>query len=166
MFLLIFRFLFCLQVIDSSDSLRMIVIKEELDLLLKHDQLASNPYLPILFCANKMDLKDALYSLKIVEHLGLNQIGERPWHIQVGAFVSWMNSKSHQLNAAFFSPLSTVNKRPERRRADGEPTVACGSAGSNQKMRERLLRSFISLPKRDSSILLDNSKIIRCNQTM
>lgn len=72
-----------LQVIDSSDSLRMIVIKEELDLLLKHDQLASNPYLPILFCANKMDLKDALSSMKIVEHLGLNQIGERPWHIQV-----------------------------------------------------------------------------------
>lgn len=61
------------------------MIKEELELLLKHDQLASNPYLPILFCANKMDLKDALSSMKIVEHLGLNQIGERPWHIQVGA---------------------------------------------------------------------------------
>lgn len=76
------------QVIDSSDSLRMIVIKEELELLLKHDQLASNPFLPILFCANKMDLKDAMSSMKIVEHLGLNQIGERPWHIQVGDVLS------------------------------------------------------------------------------
>lgn len=71
-------------VIDSSDTLRMIVIKEELELLLKHEQLQMNPFLPILFCANKMDLKDALSSIKIVEHLGLNQIGERPWHIQVG----------------------------------------------------------------------------------
>lgn len=29
-----------------------------------------------------MDLKEALSSLKIVENLGLNQISERPWHIQ------------------------------------------------------------------------------------
>lgn len=92
-------------VIDSSDSLRLIVIKEELELLLKNQQIQSKPYLPILFCANKMDLKEALSSLKIVEHLALNQIGERPWHIQstnaltgegLGEAIQWLSDQLSQ----------------------------------------------------------------------
>lgn len=49
-------------VIDSSDSLRLVVAKEELDLMLKHDDITSKPHLPILFFSNKMDLKDSLTS--------------------------------------------------------------------------------------------------------
>ncbi|XP_074599153.1 ADP-ribosylation factor-like protein 6 [Brevipalpus obovatus] len=69
-------------VIDSSDSLRLVVAKEELDLMLKHEEISTKPHLPILFFSNKMDLKDSLSSLQISQALGLNLLKERSWHIQ------------------------------------------------------------------------------------
>ena len=41
-------------VIDSSDKLRLVVVKEELDLLLQHPDISCKR-IPILFFANKMD---------------------------------------------------------------------------------------------------------------
>lgn len=67
-------------VIDSSDRLRLVVVKDELDLLLQHPDISCKR-LPILFFANKMDCKDALSSVKIAAALGLDKIMDKPWHI-------------------------------------------------------------------------------------
>lgn len=67
-------------VIDSSDRLRLAVVRDELDLMLQHPDTASRQ-IPILFFANKMDLRDALSSVKIAAGLGLERITDKPWHI-------------------------------------------------------------------------------------
>lgn len=67
-------------VIDSSDRLRLAVVRDELDLLLQHPDIATRQ-IPILFFSNKMDLRDALSSVKIAAGLGLEQIVDKPWHI-------------------------------------------------------------------------------------
>lgn len=67
-------------VVDSSDRLRLVVAKDELDLLL-HNPHISGRKLPILFFANKMDCKDSLSSVKIAAGLGMDKIMDKPWHI-------------------------------------------------------------------------------------
>ncbi|KAJ0070151.1 hypothetical protein NL108_002468, partial [Boleophthalmus pectinirostris] len=67
-------------VIDSGDKLRMVVVKEELDTLLKHEDIC-NKKIPVLFFANKMDLQDAMSSNKITQALSLESIQDKPWHI-------------------------------------------------------------------------------------
>lgn len=67
-------------VIDSSDRLRLVVVREELDLLLQHPDISGRRF-PILFFANKMDVRDALSSVKIAAGLGLERILDKPWHI-------------------------------------------------------------------------------------
>ena len=49
---------------DSSDKMRMVVAKDELDLILQHPDIVGKK-VPILFFANKMDLRDALTSIKV-----------------------------------------------------------------------------------------------------
>ncbi|XP_062311925.1 ADP-ribosylation factor-like protein 6 isoform X1 [Osmerus eperlanus] len=67
-------------VIDSGDQLRMVVAKEELDNLLSHQDIRSRR-MPVLFFANKMDLRDALSSVKVSQLLCLENIKDKPWHI-------------------------------------------------------------------------------------
>ncbi|XP_076820795.1 ADP-ribosylation factor-like protein 6 [Clavelina lepadiformis] len=67
-------------VVDSADKLRMAVAKDELDQLLKHPSVAAKR-IPILFFANKMDVRDALSAVKCTKLLGLESIKEKPWHI-------------------------------------------------------------------------------------
>ncbi|XP_055601005.1 ADP-ribosylation factor-like protein 6 isoform X1 [Uranotaenia lowii] len=67
-------------VIDSSDRMRLVVVKDELEILLQHPDI-SNRRVPILFFANKMDCTDALSSVKIAAGLGLEKIKDKPWHI-------------------------------------------------------------------------------------
>ncbi|XP_037542822.1 ADP-ribosylation factor-like protein 6 isoform X2 [Nematolebias whitei] len=67
-------------VIDSSDKLRMVVAKEELDTLLNHEDIHDKK-MPVLFFANKMDLRDALSSVKVSQMLRLENIKDKPWHI-------------------------------------------------------------------------------------
>ncbi|XP_071957202.1 ADP-ribosylation factor-like protein 6 [Antedon mediterranea] len=67
-------------VLDSSDKLRMVVAKEELELLLKHAEISTR-CLPVLFFANKMDMRDALSSVKCSNMLDLDKIKDKPWHI-------------------------------------------------------------------------------------
>uniref|UniRef100_A0A3B5AY38 ADP-ribosylation factor-like protein 6 n=1 Tax=Stegastes partitus TaxID=144197 RepID=A0A3B5AY38_9TELE len=67
-------------VIDSGDKLRMVVAKEELDTLLNHDDIRSKK-IPVLFFANKMDLRDAMSSVKVSQMLSLEKIKDKPWHI-------------------------------------------------------------------------------------
>ena len=37
--------------------------------------------IPILFFANKMDMRDAMSSVKVSQMLGLEKIMDKPWHI-------------------------------------------------------------------------------------
>ncbi|XP_059619641.1 ADP-ribosylation factor-like protein 6 [Phlebotomus argentipes] len=67
-------------VIDSSDRMRLVVVKDELDILTHHPDIAHRK-VPILFFANKMDCPDALSSVKIAAALGLEKIKDKPWHI-------------------------------------------------------------------------------------
>lgn len=74
-------------VIDSSDRMRLVVVKDELEILLKHPDL-EHKRIPILFYANKMDFVDALSSVKIAAALGLEKIDDKPWHISSSNAVS------------------------------------------------------------------------------
>lgn len=67
-------------VIDSADKLRMVVAKEELDTLLNHPDV-KHRRVPILFFANKMDVREALSSVKVSQLLCLENIKDKPWHI-------------------------------------------------------------------------------------
>ncbi|KAL8559203.1 ADP-ribosylation factor-like protein 6 [Nucella lapillus] len=67
-------------VIDSSDKLRMVVAKDELELLLHHADLMGRR-IPVLFFANKMDMRDAVSSVKCSSLMGLDNIRDKPWHI-------------------------------------------------------------------------------------
>ncbi|EDV35703.1 uncharacterized protein Dana_GF12343 [Drosophila ananassae] len=69
-----------IYVIDSSDRMRFVVVKDELDLVLKHPDL-SNRIVPILFYGNKSDVEDSLSCVKIAAALRLENIKEKPWHI-------------------------------------------------------------------------------------
>lgn len=66
-------------VIDSSDKIRLIVAKEELTALLAHPSIRSRN-IPILFFANKIDMKDALSAAKIKSELDMDKI-TRPWYV-------------------------------------------------------------------------------------
>uniref|UniRef100_A0A8D9EZ05 ADP-ribosylation factor-like protein 6 n=1 Tax=Cacopsylla melanoneura TaxID=428564 RepID=A0A8D9EZ05_9HEMI len=67
-------------VIDSSDTLRIAVVRDELDTLLQHPDIVTRK-IPILFFANKMDLRDSLSTFKIASILGLERIENKAWHI-------------------------------------------------------------------------------------
>lgn len=67
-------------VVDSSDKIRMVVARDELESMVKHTDL-KNKRVPILFFANKMDLRDAVSSVKVSSLMGLEEIHDKPWHI-------------------------------------------------------------------------------------
>ncbi|KAJ8608161.1 hypothetical protein CTAYLR_010306 [Chrysophaeum taylorii] len=67
-------------VLDSSDKIRMCVAKNELEELLSHEDVNANP-IPIIFFANKMDIKDAMTALECSQLLELDRITNRPWHV-------------------------------------------------------------------------------------
>uniref|UniRef100_A0A8D3A4F6 ADP-ribosylation factor-like protein 6 n=1 Tax=Scophthalmus maximus TaxID=52904 RepID=A0A8D3A4F6_SCOMX len=64
----------------NGDKLRMVVAKEELDTLLSHEDIRGRK-MPVLFYANKMDLRDAVSSVKVSQMLCLENIRDKPWHI-------------------------------------------------------------------------------------
>ena len=67
-------------VIDSSDKIRMVVARDELESTIKHPEL-TNRRVPVLFFANKMDLRDSVSSVKVTSLMGLEEIRDKPWHI-------------------------------------------------------------------------------------
>ncbi|KAM7342744.1 ADP ribosylation factor-like 6 isoform 3-T3 [Cochliomyia hominivorax] len=67
-----------IYVIDSSDNMRMVVVKEELYILLQHPDLVERQ-IPILFYANKNDCENSLSSVSIAADL--TSIMDKPWHI-------------------------------------------------------------------------------------
>jgi ADP-ribosylation factor-like protein 6 len=67
-------------VIDSAEPVRMCVVKDELDTLLAHKDMAKNTC-PILFFANKSDLPKALTPQQISEALELTKLIDRKYSI-------------------------------------------------------------------------------------
>ncbi len=67
-------------VVDSSDKLRIPVAQEELNLLLDHSDISSKR-IPILFFANKMDMRESVSSVKVSQLLKLESVQDKPWHI-------------------------------------------------------------------------------------
>lgn len=67
-------------VIDSSDSLRMVVAKDELTMMTSHNDIKGKR-IPILFLANKIDLPDSIPVSKISQILSLDSL-DHPWNIQ------------------------------------------------------------------------------------
>ena len=67
-------------VIDSSDKMRLSVAKDELNMLLQNPDV-NGKRIPILFYANKMDVRDSLSSVKCSSTLELDSLRDKPWHI-------------------------------------------------------------------------------------
>eukprot|EP01084_Bolivina_argentea_P004891 9264_1 len=75
-------------VVDSTDSVRLCVVKDELEHLLSHQKLLENKkqknkILPILFCCNKKDLPDAQTTKSIEVALSLKKtlMRNNPFHM-------------------------------------------------------------------------------------
>lgn len=69
-----------IYVLDSTDSIRMCVAKDELEQLMEHKELVGKK-LPVLFYANKMDLANALTPVECMEQLELEKLPGKSWHI-------------------------------------------------------------------------------------
>mmetsp|Transcript_80461 Transcript_80461/g.211251 ORF Transcript_80461/g.211251 Transcript_80461/m.211251 type:complete len:185 (-) Transcript_80461:26-580(-) len=67
-------------VIDATDKLRFVVVKDEL-LTILQDQRVAEKKIPILFLSNKMDLPTAASPKEVMDALELEKIADRPWHI-------------------------------------------------------------------------------------
>lgn len=67
-------------VVDSADSVRHMIVKDELSLILNHKDIANRP-IPILFLANKQDAPRHQTPAQIAEILGLSKIVDRNWMI-------------------------------------------------------------------------------------
>jgi ADP-ribosylation factor-like protein 6 len=67
-------------VVDSSDKTRILVAREELQQLLAHPDISTRN-IPILFFANKMDIRDALSDVGVSSALSLDGITNKSWHI-------------------------------------------------------------------------------------
>jgi ADP-ribosylation factor-like protein 6 len=66
-------------VIDSADKLRLVLVREEIRMLLEHNDLKN---VPILFFANKADLAGSKTPQELVDELGLAEmITDRPFNI-------------------------------------------------------------------------------------
>ncbi|RTG86824.1 ADP-ribosylation factor-like protein 6 [Schistosoma bovis] len=69
-----------IYVVDSSDELRLTVVEDEFQQLLKHPDIC-NRRIPILLFANKMDLSNSITVKEIVKILGLEQLRNKSWRI-------------------------------------------------------------------------------------
>lgn len=67
-------------VIDSSDKLRIVVARAELETFLQNS-LVKNRGIPIVVYSNKMDIKDSLSPSQVSLKLELDQIRNKPWQI-------------------------------------------------------------------------------------
>ncbi|XP_026727510.1 ADP-ribosylation factor-like protein 6 [Trichoplusia ni] len=74
-------------VVDSADHLRLVVAREELELLLAHPDMFGRR-VPLLVFANKSDAPHALAPMQVAAALGLERIVEKPWHIGASCALS------------------------------------------------------------------------------
>ncbi|KAF7722852.1 ADP-ribosylation factor-like protein 5A [Apophysomyces ossiformis] len=74
-----------IMVIDSTDTNRLHIAKQELHQMMENEQLRDAS---LLVFANKQDVKDALSAAKISEILSLTSLKDRQWHIQACSALS------------------------------------------------------------------------------
>ncbi|CAH2251920.1 jg13818 [Pararge aegeria aegeria] len=67
-------------VVDAADHLRLVVAREELELMLAHPDMFGRR-VPLLVLANKSDASHALSATHVAAALGLERIADKPWHI-------------------------------------------------------------------------------------
>lgn len=65
-------------IVDSADTDRLDVVKNELHALVGHKELVGKPFLVL---ANKQDLPNAMSKETITEHLEMNAIKSSEWHV-------------------------------------------------------------------------------------
>ncbi|XP_050426619.1 ADP-ribosylation factor-like protein 6 [Adelges cooleyi] len=72
-----------LFVVDSTDQMRLAVAKDELDMTLRHADVADRPSVPILFLASKAAAPDACSTTAVAAALRLHEdVGQsRPWRL-------------------------------------------------------------------------------------
>lgn len=71
-----------IYVIDSSDVLRLSIVKDELIMLLNNEHIKNNNNIVMLFYSNKMDLPKSLTPSQLSEQLGLNDLcNNKQWNI-------------------------------------------------------------------------------------
>eukprot|EP01059_Diplonema_ambulator_P012216 TRINITY_DN22446_c0_g1_i2.p1 TRINITY_DN22446_c0_g1~~TRINITY_DN22446_c0_g1_i2.p1 ORF type:complete len:196 (+),score=29.44 TRINITY_DN22446_c0_g1_i2:47-589(+) len=68
-----------IMVVDSSDTERLPIVKEELFHVIEHADLKGAR---LLVYANKQDVAGALSQEEIANHLSLHKIVEHEWHVQ------------------------------------------------------------------------------------
>ncbi|KAL3151637.1 hypothetical protein ABBQ38_012628 [Trebouxia sp. C0009 RCD-2024] len=66
-------------VVDSTDRLRLVVARNELDQILQHQDVTQP--IPLLVMANKQDLEGALPAAELAQMLQLQDIRDSPWQI-------------------------------------------------------------------------------------
>ncbi|KAI8433015.1 hypothetical protein MSG28_013885 [Choristoneura fumiferana] len=67
-------------VVDAADHLRLVVAREELELVLAHPDMSARR-VPLLVLANKSDVPGALPPDQLAGALGLARVVDRPWHV-------------------------------------------------------------------------------------
>ncbi|XP_048001230.1 ADP-ribosylation factor-like protein 6 [Leguminivora glycinivorella] len=67
-------------VVDAADHLRLVVAREELELVLAHPDM-SGRRIPLLVLANKSDAAGALPPDRLAVALCLERVQDRPWHV-------------------------------------------------------------------------------------
>ncbi|XP_045762979.1 high-affinity hexose transporter HXT6-like [Maniola jurtina] len=67
-------------VVDAADHLRLVVAREELELMLAHPDMFGRR-IPLLVLANKSDASHALSATQVAAALALERIADKPWHI-------------------------------------------------------------------------------------
>ncbi|KAG6453945.1 hypothetical protein O3G_MSEX008389 [Manduca sexta] len=74
-------------VVDAADHLRLVVAREELELMLAHPDMFGRRA-PLLVFANKSDAPHALAPMLVAAALGLEKISDRPWHVCASSALS------------------------------------------------------------------------------
>ncbi|VVC89658.1 ADP-ribosylation factor-like protein 6 [Leptidea sinapis] len=74
-------------VVDAADHLRLVVAREELELMLAHPDMFGRR-VPLLVFANKSDASLALSASHVAAALGLERISDKPWHICASSALS------------------------------------------------------------------------------
>lgn len=67
-------------VVDSSDKLRTVVARDELESLLNHSDIRDKQ-IPICCLANKRDIQDAMSAVEVADKMGLDSIKNKPYSI-------------------------------------------------------------------------------------
>ncbi|XP_063542226.1 ADP-ribosylation factor-like protein 6 [Cydia strobilella] len=67
-------------VVDAADHLRLVVAREELELVLAHPDMSARR-VPLLVLANKSDAVGALPPDRLAVALCLERVLDRPWHV-------------------------------------------------------------------------------------